>query len=161
MSEQSLESMLAAFDRPPTQGVVSSPMTASPRTEVVEELNAEEATPEEDLTEGSEGVSEEAPELSEQEGTTEEEDNVEEEEEVESDFASQFESYFGMKPDEAVEVVSDLQNFKSEMMLMRDWVVTRTVYEQRMTAVGEIYNSLPEDVLQFRDELNKLAARYS
>ncbi len=25
----------------------------------------------------------------------------------------------------------------------------------------EIYNSLPEDVLQFPDDLNKLAARYS
>jgi hypothetical protein len=72
---------------------------------------------------------------------------IEETEEVEvsTDFAAQFESIFGVKTEEAVEVVRSLQVFKDEMFLMREWGTSPAEYDKRMLAVREFYETLPED----------------
>lgn len=69
--------------------------------------------------------------------STQEEDN--------SPFASQFESTFGIKPNEAIELVNNLQAFRDEQTLMRHWQVDPTAYDERMQKVKEFYNTLPED----------------
>jgi hypothetical protein len=62
-----------------------------------------------------------------------------------SPFATEFEATFGVKPDEAIEIVNGLKAFQDEMTLMRTWGVTPTEYDQRMGQVKEFYQSLPED----------------
>lgn len=77
---------------------------------------------------------------------TEEETVVEEVEEVDDSlFSAQFEQTFGVKPQEAVELVNSLQAFRDEQTLMRNWGVSPTEYDQRMEEVRVFYNSLPED----------------
>lgn len=72
-------------------------------------------------------------------------DEAEEDAEVdESPFAAQFEATFGMKPDEAVELVTSLTAMRDEMTLMREWAVTPADYGTRMEKVREFYNGLPE-----------------
>lgn len=66
-------------------------------------------------------------------------------EENNSPFASQFESTFGIKPNEAIELVNNLQAFRDEQTLMRHWQVDPTAYDERMQKVKEFYNTLPED----------------
>lgn len=66
-------------------------------------------------------------------------------EEENSPFASQFESTFGIKPNEAIELVNNLQAFRDEQTLMRHWQVDPTAYDERMKKVKEFYNTLPED----------------
>ena len=73
-----------------------------------------------------------------------EEAEVDEVEEDESPFAAQFEATFGMKPDEAVELVTSLTTMRDEMQLMREWAVTPVDYSSRMEKVREFYNGLPE-----------------
>lgn len=66
-------------------------------------------------------------------------------EEENSPFAAQFESTFGIKPNEAIELVNNLQAFRDEQTLMRHWQVDPTAYDERMQKVKEFYNTLPED----------------
>lgn len=73
-------------------------------------------------------------------------ENESEEETIEpSAFAAQFESTFGIKPDEAVDLVNSLQAFRDEQTLMRQWQVSPTEYDERMSQVREFYNTLPEN----------------
>ena len=74
-----------------------------------------------------------------------EEETVDTEETQDSPFASQFESTFGIKPNEAIELVNNLQAFRDEQTLMRHWQVDPTAYDERMQKVKEFYNTLPED----------------
>ena len=60
-------------------------------------------------------------------------------------FALQFKEAFGIEPTEAVELVNGLQGFRDEMSLMRTWGVTPGEYDNRITQVREMYNSLPEE----------------
>lgn len=73
------------------------------------------------------------------------EETEETQEEVNSPFASQFESTFGIKPNEAIDLVNNLQAFRDEQTLMRHWQVDPTAYDERMQKVKEFYNTLPED----------------
>lgn len=73
-----------------------------------------------------------------------EEPEAEENEET-SGFDAEFESRFGLKPEEAVTVIQELQNFRNEMALMRQWGVSASEFDSRMTAVKEFYTSLPEE----------------
>lgn len=77
-------------------------------------------------------------------------DNTDEAEEN-NPFAAQFEATFGMKPDEAVELVTSLTTMRDEMQLMREWAVTPGDYSSRMEQVKAFYNSLPEGD---RDQFN-------
>lgn len=79
----------------------------------------------------------EAEETETEETETQEEDN--------SPFASQFESTFGIKPNEAIELVNNLQAFRDEQTLMRHWQVDPTAYDERMQKVREFYGTLPEN----------------
>jgi len=60
-------------------------------------------------------------------------------------FAKEFKENFGIEPNEAIEVLNSLQVFRDEMKLMRDWGVTPTEYDQRITQVRDFYQSLPQD----------------
>jgi hypothetical protein len=73
-----------------------------------------------------------------------EETEVEETEEAVG-FDAEFESRFGIKPEEAATVIQELQNFRNEMSLMRQWGVSASEYDARMTSVKEFYSSLPEE----------------
>jgi len=86
-----------------------------------------------------------APATTEPETEEETVDNEETQEEDNSPFASQFESTFGIKPNEAIELVNNLQAFRDEQTLMRHWQVDPTAYDERMQKVKEFYNTLPED----------------
>lgn len=77
--------------------------------------------------------------------TEAEEPVAEETQEDSSPFAAQFESTFGIKPNEAVELVNNLQAFRDEQTLMRHWQVDPTAYDERMQKVKEFYNTLPVD----------------
>lgn len=95
-------------------------------------------------------VNEDGTEVNEQQDSTEvaEEETDEEQEQQEDDsspFAQQFESTFGVKPQEAVELVNSLQAFRDEQTLMRSWGVDPVTYDERMTQVREFYKTLPED----------------
>ena len=92
-------------------------------------------------------VADEEAEVIEDAEVDEEETDVEEDTEAnedESPFAAQFEATFGMKPDEAVELVTSLTAMRDEMTLMREWAVTPADYGTRMEKVREFYNGLPE-----------------
>lgn len=60
-------------------------------------------------------------------------------------FGQQFEQTFGIKPDEAVELVNSLQAFRDEQTLMRQWGVSPREYDERMTQVRSFYETLPDD----------------
>lgn len=146
-----LEQNLAAFDKPPVQGVVSRPLDPTKqRQEITEEAPNTDALEEiSNENEGDESAEDLQLELekstteSEEEETTESES--EDDEEVSAEFNTQFKEAFGMDVNEAKELVSDLQNFRAENALMRDWGVSPTEYDSRITRVREFYNGLPED----------------
>jgi hypothetical protein len=75
-----------------------------------------------------------------QEQATEQED-----EQPTSAFVAEFEKFFGVKPDEAVETVNQLLAFRDEMRLMRAWGVSPAEYDKRMEVVRAFYNKLPEE----------------
>lgn len=60
-------------------------------------------------------------------------------------FAEEFKANFGLEVEEAVSLVGDLQNFRAEMGLMREWGVSPTEYDSRMQQVLSFYSNLPED----------------
>lgn len=96
----------------------------------------------------SDGVPQQAPELEappavEQEETEEAEDEVDESED--SPFSQQFEQAFGVKPNEARELVNSLQAFRDEQTLMRSWGVDPVAYDSRMEQVKAFYQTLPEE----------------
>lgn len=136
-----LEQQLASFDVPPTQGTISKPMSASEPTEIVEE--APEQTNDEQPISSEELEAELETEPGESEESTNEVEETEEE--FSPEFSDQFKEAFGVDVNEAREVIDDLQNFKSEMILMREWSVTPYEYDSRMVKVKEFFNSLPED----------------
>lgn len=72
-------------------------------------------------------------------------EETEETQEPSADFSKAFEGYFGMKPEDAMETVNQLVAFRDEMTLMRTWGVDPVQYDQRMGAVREFYNTLPEE----------------
>lgn len=76
-----------------------------------------------------------------EEATTE--DEAADDEEA-SPFAVEFEEAFGMKPTEAVELVQELQGFRQELSLMREWGVNPGEFDTRMQQVKEFYGTLPE-----------------
>lgn len=81
-------------------------------------------------------------------GEETEETETAEEEETEEElrgFDQEFTKRFGVKPDEAVEIINSLSAFRDEMNLMRNWGVSPTEYDTRMTQVREFYKTLPED----------------
>lgn len=123
-SQQALDKAVAAFDQAPQPGKVSSPLSSSIPTSI----DSVEQEPEEDVE------------------TTEEAQEEEETEEKElSPFAEQFKDMFGIEPDEAVSLVNSLASFRDEMTLMREWAVSPVEYDQRISAVKEFYQTLPED----------------
>jgi len=71
--------------------------------------------------------------------------NAQEEEQPTSAFVAEFEKFFGVKPDEAVETVNQLLAFRDEMRLMRAWGVSPAEYDKRMEVVRSFYNKLPEE----------------
>lgn len=125
-AEAELARAMKAFEKPTLQGIVHSAVnTASPEPAPETEIESVE------------------PELTEEvdEGEVEGEGELE----VSEGFAAEFEQTFGIKPGEAVELINELQAFRDEQRLMRDWAVSPTEYDQRMAAVREFYSSLPED----------------
>jgi hypothetical protein len=78
--------------------------------------------------------------------TEEVETEVETETEVEnSGFELEFESKFGVKTNEAVEILNSLSAFRDEMTLMRQWSINPSEYDARMGQVKEFYSTLPAD----------------
>lgn len=131
----SLQQALSAFDTPTVVGTASNVLKA----------NAEAAAAEEELPSLEETEEETASEKPLQ--TTEEQDKQEEtEEEVEdsSPFAAEFEQEFGMKPSEAIGLVQELQGFRQELNLMREWQVSPVEYDSRIAQVKEFFGTLPE-----------------
>lgn len=129
-ADAALAQTLAAFDTPPIQGVASNVLKANA-------IAAEQA---------------EEPELPEAEEVEEpEQTDVEEPEQDGSAFAVEFEQEFGMKPAEAVQLVQELQGFRQELSLMREWQVSPTEYDSRLSQVKEFYGTLPEGE---RDKFN-------
>lgn len=127
-----LAQALAAFNTSPQAAVVAAnPLTAGSLPVVADE--------EAEVVEDTDAVADEA--------------DVEETDEAEEDspFAAQFEATFGMKPDEAVELVTSLTTMRDEMQLMREWAVTPGDYSSRMEQVKAFYNTLPEGD---RDQFN-------
>jgi hypothetical protein len=134
---ESLQNALSHFEQPEVLSVARNPMRPQPQQELQED--------ETELAEEDTELDLESLESTETEATEEEEPEVEEdEEESSSSFNEQFKEAFGMEPTEAVELVSELQNFRSEMLLMREWGVDPKEYDSRVTAVKEFYNGLPE-----------------
>lgn len=151
-----LEQSLAAFDRPPVQGVVSKPTDPTKvRQEIVDEEPVEEnETLDSDTNISDEGNSESSAEdlqkelegsESESEETEEVEEDESEEENISEEFNTQFKEAFGIDVNEARELVNDLQNFRSENALMREWGINPTEYDSRITRIREFYNGLPEE----------------
>lgn len=126
-ADAALEKALAAFDAPAVVGSATNLLKVAPEAEAPE-----------------------AEEVEELEETTEAEE-TEETEEDNSPFAVEFEQEFGMKPSEAVALVNDLQGFRQELTLMREWQVTPTEYDSRLSQVREFYGQLPEGE---RDKFN-------
>lgn len=87
--------------------------------------------------------------------TTEEDEELDDEEETvveeeaapetSTEFASQFKAAFGIEPQEAVELVNSLQVFRDEQALMRQWGVSPSEYDERMSTVRQFFEKLPED----------------
>ncbi len=123
-ADAALAQTLAAFDTPPMQGVASNVLKANSAAAAAEEV------PELPETEEPEQADVEEPE--------------QEEEEDGSAFAVEFEQEFGMKPAEAVQLVQELQGFRQELSLMREWQVSPTEYDSRLSQVKEFYGTLPE-----------------
>lgn len=120
-----LAKALAAFDTPVIEGQATNVLKANAQAQAAAEVPE---SPEEE-----EVVDEQEPE------TTEDA-----EEGDESPFAVEFEQEFGMKPAEAIALVQELQGFRQELSLMREWQVQPTEYDARMTQVKEFYGTLPE-----------------
>jgi hypothetical protein len=137
-AQAALDKALSEFaSKPAVSGIVSGSVTGTPTAEV--DYNSEELTPSlESPTEEEEG--EEAEE------TPGADEDAEETGEPELEgFDAEFSKRFGVKPEEAVETLNSLLAFRDEMSLMRSWSVSPGEYDQRMTAVKEFYNTLPED----------------
>ena len=148
-----LEQQLSAFDVPPTPGVISNPNIPSDKI-IVEDGEATEAPESTDELELSLEETEEVEDsdseevqrrLSEENESEEEEETEDEDEELSPEFNAQFQDAFGINVDEARDLIGELQNFKSEMILMRDWGVNPIEFDTRINKVREFYNGLPED----------------
>lgn len=74
-----------------------------------------------------------------------EEVETEEVETEDSGFELEFESKFGVKTNEAVEILNSLSAFRDEMTLMRQWSINPSEYDARMGQVKEFYSTLPAD----------------
>jgi hypothetical protein len=136
-----LDNALKAFDVPPMQvNVRPNPLTL-PNPSIESDQSQPEPVAEEEATE------EDAPAADEEQS-----------DEEALPFVKAFEGYFGMKPEEALETVNQLVAFKDEMTLMRQWGVSPTEYDQRMSAVREFYNTLPEDG---RSQFNTIEGAHS
>lgn len=83
--------------------------------------------------------------VEETQSTTEEDAGEETEEQPSTEFVAEFEKTFGIKPEEAVELVNSLQAFRDEQRLMRQWSVSPTEYDNRMAQVKTFYDTLPEE----------------
>ncbi len=125
-ADAALAQTLAAFDTPPMQGVASNVLKANSAAAAAEEAPELPEVEEPELPEAQEPEQEE------------------EEEEDGSAFAVEFEQEFGMKPAEAVQLVQELQGFRQELSLMREWQVSPTEYDSRLSQVKEFYGTLPE-----------------
>lgn len=121
-----LTKALAAFDTPAFEVQATNVLKANAQAAAAAELPE---APEEALEE--EVVESESEETDEGEGD-------------ESPFAVEFEQEFGMKPTEAIALVQELQGFRQELSLMREWQVQPTEYDSRMAQVKEFYGKLPE-----------------
>lgn len=123
-ADADLTKALAAFDTPVVSVEASNVLKANANTQAASNV----------------------PEIPEQESTVEEPEQPTEEEETtdESPFAVEFEQEFGMKPTEAIALVQELQGFRQELSLMREWQVQPTEYDARMTQIREFYGTLPE-----------------
>ena len=87
----------------------------------------------------------EASESPETQAVQEEQTVSEESEEVSPEFSLAFESYFGMKPSEAREVVNQLVVLRDEYTLMNTWGVAPVEYKQRIEQVKAFYDTLPDE----------------
>lgn len=85
------------------------------------------------------------PDIEEQELVEDEQELEEESEQETEDFDKQFETKFGVKPEEAKSLFTDLMAMRDEMTLMRLWEITPVEYGQRMSEVREFFQKLPED----------------
>jgi hypothetical protein len=132
-AQADLTERLTAFNsRTPDSVIATNPLTAS---------IAGMETPLDEV----EAVVEEVEEETEATEPTEETEAEETEDSEELGFDAEFESRFGIKPEEALTVIQELQNFRNEMSLMRQWGVSASEYDTRITSVKEFYNSLPEE----------------
>jgi len=120
---EDLAKALSAFDVPAIPGEATNVLKANAQAAATADLPEEPAS-----------------EVEEQEPETEEE----EQEPEDSPFAAEFEQEFGMKPAEAIALVQELQGFRQELSLMREWQVEPTEYDSRMTQVKQFYSTLPE-----------------
>lgn len=124
-----LAAKLAAFDQPVANLQATNLLKANTAPNDISVGELEQEAEEDSLA--LEEPTEEAP--------TEEETNPDE-----SAFAVEFEQEFGMKPGEAIELVQELQGFRQELQLMREWQVSPVEYDNRIAQVKEFYNGLPE-----------------
>lgn len=78
---------------------------------------------------------------------TETEETTDEQAEVleNPEFAAQFKQAFGIEPAEAIETINSLRAFQEEMSLMRNWGVSPSEYDSRISQVREFYQGLPDD----------------
>ena len=136
-AQAELERAMAAFNKPALQGFVTKPLALG------KEDNDEQVPTEVDEVQQPETEESEQPSVEATEG--QEELTEENESEVSEGFSAEFEKTFGLKPDEAVNLFNQLQAFRDEQVLMREWKVDPTTYDERMAAVREFYSKLPED----------------
>lgn len=122
-ASEDLAKALSAFDTPAFEGQATNVLKTNAQAQAAAELPEE---PEEEVVE------------------SESEETEEEDESEESPFAVEFEQEFGMKPTEAIALVQELQGFRQELSLMREWQVQPTEYDARMAQVKEFYSKLPE-----------------
>jgi hypothetical protein len=136
-ADAALAQTLAAFDTAPIQGTASNVLKANAAATASEEVPALDEDSDLDLTEEELSLDEPS------EDPTKEDEG--------SAFAVEFEQEFGMKPTEAVQLVQELQGFRQELSLMREWQVSPVEYDSRLAQVKEFFGTLPEGE---RDKFN-------
>jgi predicted metal-dependent peptidase len=132
-ADAALTAALSAFDTPETVVEASNVLKANAAAQAAADLPEETEVNLEDVGEP--------------------EDAEEEAAEDDSPFAVEFEQEFGMKPSEAVALVQELQGFRQELSLMREWQVQPTEYDARMVQIKDFYGTLPEGE---RDKFNSV-----
>jgi hypothetical protein len=134
---QKLEEQIKAFQAPAIKAQVENSQLVSFSQPGITKEKANAEAQETNLE-----TEQEQPEVQEQ---NQEEENSQQEERPATEFEAAFENYFGLKPEEALDVVNQLMAFRDEMYLMRYWGVSPSEYDQRMQTIKQFFTTLPEE----------------